>query len=167
VVTCLKRQLFLCLFIQVWLCYIHRGGLCGLVVKSILKHINIIWKWLMWMQALMPILSVMVSRHLLTQCKGCLSPVCLLYRFPDTFLPNVRGVPCLFVIYIVDRNSCNLPRWVLNSPFSIRTFSNFRFLQWWDSPKFSEMSSDLIKKKLLQVSLYLGLSLGSRAVTEQ
>ena len=26
------------------------------------------------------------------------------------------------------------------------------------------MSSDLIKKKLLQVSLYLGLSLGSRAV---
>jgi len=34
----------------------------------------------------------------------------------------------------------------LNSPFSVEThqiFSNFRFLQWWDSSKFSEMTTSI------------------------
>jgi len=33
------------------------------------------------------------------------------------------------------------PKQILNYP----KFSNFRLLQWWDSPKFAEISSGLIK----------------------
>jgi hypothetical protein len=48
-----------------------------------------------------------------------------------------------------DRDPLYSCRWALDSPFSVSwnspKVSNFQFLQWWDSPKFSKISFRFIK----------------------
>ena len=69
-------------------------------------------------------------------------------------IPNVEKI-CMFNFilcfcpHIDNRGSYNSPWWVLDSLFSVGThqpkFSNFQFLPFWNTAKFSEMSSGLIK----------------------
>ena len=71
-------------------------------------------------------------------------------------IPNVEKI-CMFNFILCfcphidnrSRGPYNLPWWVLDSLFSVGThqpkFSNFQFLPLWNTPKFSEMSSGLIK----------------------